>query len=554
MAEFSVTADPAPGGNSRLLYWALAIAAVLAYLAVFKLAPECAGNEGGKLVMGRRLLDSSFLATDPAVAGDAWGFHLSLLYSSIVGALWVLLGKGLAVAMVGRVLVWLFVLVALARLIRTLGLSPLATALALLAWLVVGQSAGADEWIFGSLEGKCFAYGCLFLSMEALLRGRPVAGGFFAALATWFHVLVGGWGSMVLVAVMLWRRRDFAWRTVVHFSATAAVLASPQLAIAVSYALGGAAPGASNLDVNGIVVFFRTPHHMDPAMFLKLSNAVLIVVQAMAVLVLIGRAVSARDARFLRSVLAFVLLLFGAGLVARWAGVVWFLKYYPFRLADVLVPLLFWLTTFGYLVRVVATGPIRFPIALFRNWRLLRSRWPAAALLVTLAVGLYQVHEVYWIRRWELSTVHRQWRQFLAGEKRPYAGMTGWIQGNTSKTALFLIPPCEYTFWIEAERPEVVDFKHSPHNAKVIDWYQRIKALNGGREFKERGFDACRELRRNYPRLTIPQLRTIRQDYGADYYLTDTERQDLAGYLVHANKQYFLYELRPLAEAQGSAP
>ena len=89
----------------------------------------------------------------------------------------------------------------------------------------------------------------------------------------------------------------------------------------------------------------------------------------------------------------------------------------------------------------------------------------------------------------------------------------------------------------------VVVFKAVPSNARALQWRERMLALNGDREFAQRGTRICGELEENFPNLSHGQLGRIAARYGATHYLVAPPRPDLAGALVQAFPGAAIYDL-----------
>jgi hypothetical protein len=119
-----------------------------------------------------------------------------------------------------------------------------------------------------------------------------------------------------------------------------------------------------------------------------------------------------------------------------------------------------------------------------------------------------------------------------------------WIRLNTPASAVFLAPPWERTFWIEAERAQVVSHKRVPHSAAIVEWYERMTAINGG-PFHAQGQAALDELQHNYASLTAARAQQLAARYGAGYFLALRPLDELSGSLVYQNGSYYLYQLKP---------
>ena len=141
-----------------------------------------------------------------------------------------------------------------------------------------------------------------------------------------------------------------------------------------------------------------------------------------------------------------------------------------------------------------------------------------------------------------LLRFEKTWAAYIRNEKDPWQEMAEWIRGNIDRKAVILAPPWEDSFWLQAERAEVVNFKEQPHNAQILAWHERLQAVNGG-PFRSRGADVEQELRQHYAGLSAEQIERIHKLYGADFYLTTRPQGELAAWLVHKNGSYYLYDL-----------
>jgi hypothetical protein len=226
---------------------------------------------------------------------------------------------------------------------------------------------------------------------------------------------------------------------------------------------------------------------------------------------------------------------FGLGLVARQFNLFWYLKTYPFRVADVLVLLFFWLALSELIVLLASRSCNTKPSA--------QAVLQGAGIAVLLAVTAFCL-----VRgnpqggRSSLQAFIQSWMQYGKRIETPYYEMIHWIRANTPKPATFITSGLGGDFWLAAERAEVVNFKRNPHNILAIEWYRRYSALNGG-TFRGVGFSTWDEISDNFPNLSQTQLDEIHKLYGGSYYLTTKARSDLTAQLVHENGSYYLYDL-----------
>lgn len=493
--------------------------------------PRYQPNEPGRLVSVRQLFDSSFPAPDWLQAAGYDEDRLTVGFKFVLSPLWLVTQTPIAVALAGRLIVWTLLLYALIRLARAMDVGPYALAWGLVLWIGIGQSLGAGEWVFGGVEGKCFAYALLMLALEAALRQRLMRAAFLCGLSWWFHVPVAAWGTLALSGSLALRFRDHDSKRLLRSGLLAAALLLPMVVVALKYT-GPAGLVGANSFADWIVVVFRSPHHLDPDYFhggrefLKLLGCAAVATVGFHVIT------SRSKAALLSLFMAVLLLGFAAGLIARKLDFLWYLKTYPFRVADVLIPLFFDLALPGLVVRVVSRASSGRPSA--RAVLVLKR----AGIGILLAVSaLFLLHG-----RADLRRFARAWVEYARQTESPYHEMAQWIRSNTPKSATIITGAWDADFWIEAERAELVNFKRNPHNALAIEWYRRYSALNGG-PFQTTGFETKREMEAHFPWLSREQLDVIRARYGGDYYLTTAARSDLRRPLVHENGSYYLYDL-----------
>ena len=133
--------------------------------------------------------------------------------------------------------------------------------------------------------------------------------------------------------------------------------------------------------------------------------------------------------------------------------------------------------------------------------------------------------------------------------------MYAWIRDETPTDSVFITPYLP-EFWIYAEREQVAGFRHPPHDRRLIEWQQRLEALNGFQPFIRRGFNIKKELSDNEGSLTVAQILRIRDRYGATHYLAKQRRPELDAYLLYAIGRYYLYRIVELEpdRARSRAP
>ncbi|MGC1273404.1 MAG: hypothetical protein WBC44_06820, partial [Planctomycetaceae bacterium] len=241
----------------------------------------------------------------------------------------------------------------------------------------VGNLSG--EWLVGGIEGKVFAYGLLIAAIALWLDGRATASAACLGGAVSFHPVVGVWGVLcgaAAEAVGWWRgdrpaiTRHRGW---IVPAIVLVVTALPGLVPAV-LSLDGSSPDDA-ARATYMQVFIRLRHHLDPTQFSPARYVGYGLLLAGWLTLWIGNrrrddesdATGGRTDRwFLVFVLTSVAIAI-AGVAIGWHnGSAWtmplrdlrgtLLKFYPFRLADVFVPLAFSMAMAAFL-----TGPASEP-------------------------------------------------------------------------------------------------------------------------------------------------------------------------------------------------
>ncbi|NOZ39616.1 MAG: hypothetical protein GXP24_05250 [Planctomycetes bacterium] len=458
------------------------------------------------------------------------------------------------VAWIGRLTAWLALAIAWQRLSRTVTGLPFRGVLsAMLLVTLIDWTNFAGEWVVGGVEGKCFAYACVFWGLAALAEERwrtvwPCLG-----LAAAFHVLVGGWSVIAAAFVWLWQPRD-------NRPTLASML--PALLLGGVFALPGVVPALhltqtvspeTVSQANQIYVFDRLPHHLSP-------------------LTLSGRELGRKALRFGLLLLGFAWLRFfctrqtlciqqpenpplappceGGGLdsssfrpldllmrfavatlVISVAGLAWelatwnhpavaarILKYYVFRLADIAVPLA---TSLG--------------VGWLTHRLLLRqSKWGVALLL--LAVSLPTLHLLN-ISRTRFQTpcppADRRLKDVAA-----FREACDWVRDHTPTDALFLVPRHAQSFKWYASRSDLVTWKDVPQSADaLLTWRKRFfdvhKHYNEAGEYVSYGSLASQGTAR---------IRELAEKYQFDYVLTN-EYPPLLLPVVYTNDTYTIYSV-----------
>jgi hypothetical protein len=408
----------------------------------------------------------------------------------------------------------------------------------------------AGEWVVGGVEGKGFAYALVLLGLGSLVRDRWGVAILFFGAASAMHVVVGGWAT--LAAAIAWlassqrpRLKQIAWPLAGGFA-----LALFGLAPAV--ALTWHADPAVVREANRLYVYERLYHHLLPERFppwFVLRHVCLVL--ALAALVSCGP----RDARFARlyrfvaAAIAIAAVGMTLSLLVPVAPdfVASVLRYYWFRLSDVMAPL----------------GASLVATAIVARWSIALPRRYALGVAVLAVVAGCHLGEVIWRRHLDpfppadATAVnldgwrrHYDWAHDDAGlpdeefaELRRWREICQWAQEETRPEAVFIVPRLAQTFRWYSGRAEVVNRKDIPQDAAgIVEWWRRNRLLYGAPLESESPW------RESLTELGAERLRALGAEFGADYAVTSAVPPLALERVGPINPSFAVYRLRPAME------
>lgn len=522
------------GRTSQARRW-LAVALVLVVFFVVGGAPVPHNNETHYLAKAKHYWQPEWCAGDMFLeSADA---HLAFYWT--VGWLtnWFDLPT---VAWIGRCVAWLLLAISWQRLSATVSSLPLRAVLsAMLLTSLIEWTNFAGEWVVGGVEGKCFAYAFIFWGLAAMVEGRWNRAWPLFGLASAFHVVVGGWATLLAGGLWLCQSRPartplvkmLPWLMLGGLISLAGVVPALQLTRDV--------PAETVLAGNQIYVFDRLPHHLAPLTMVPeelgrkaLRFSLLLVGFAWLHFLVVRQPVQqdqedgSRQRWLLLAQFAVATLLLSAVGLA-WELATWnnhqlaarFLKFYPFRLADVAVPL------------ATATGVV---------WlvdRLLHRETALSIVLLVLALGL-PLTDLLLTSRTRLENpvppADRRLRDQVAWVQACY-----WAREHSPEGSLFLVPRFGQSFKWNAHRPDLITWKDMPQNATdLLRWRERYYEVHY--HFDQEGkYVAYRSLAAQ----GTARIKALAEKYALDFVLT-AEYPPLDLPVAHSNEQYTIYDLR----------
>lgn len=487
-------------------------------------------NEAGKLALALQQVDPSWNPND-------WYLNRPQSYQWLFqqisghGLLWFGAGPGALLSRIVGYAAWSW---GAAAICIELGLS-IWMSLGAVALFLTHQSLIAGEWMLGSAEPKTLAYAALLLGFVAWRRRRWWAMGFCSGLAFSFHILVGFYGAaaLALAAVLTDHRtaRRAQW-----LLATAGLilgglpigfaLALHQPAGLLSTPEEGGGPSAS-----WIYTYLRNPHHLVPGSWSGEDwRQALLWLGLFAAACWFSRGASGAEAASRRRLAtwgALTLVPFALGLcISLWDTNGALLRFYPFRVADSVIPLC---TT------------------LLLACQLERSRPRPARLVALMATVVVSVQShTSWAS--EASRFHPTPNTALDNQARAYR----WISTNTPRTIRILTPPSGFEdLTLLTGRAGVAQFKQIPNgNSDIDEWFRRMQDLGGDPGFwrQAQGFRSRRMLNNGFAKMTPRQLRQLASKYQATMVVTlDGHAGPLGWRRAYAASTLSLWEPEPVA-------
>lgn len=491
-------------------------------------------NEGDLLACALQYVNPNWLPND-------WYLNLKIPYrvpfNFLIGN--VILSLGLWTTIVlGRCITYALFASFFLKIARQFNLHYI-TLFIFLLYFLPNQSLAAGEWMVRDLETKVFAYASILFSSYFLWNKKYGWSLALAGVALSTHLLVGAYGGLcLLVTFVVFRERfisDFLKIT----------KAIPLALLTGGWGLFAVVSHLFKKEVNPELshkgweyyVTFRVPHHTIPEWVIGEW-----VMFTLFTLILIWVIVKSNQ-KVLRFFAIYTLAAVGisvVGLLVYTFLPIANMKYYWFRLADVLLPF------FGSLL-LLAMLKEKWA-ARFNSW-MNRTAFIKALLaypkflnvgLIALFFFIFGISNKKKIKAvFELSN----YTSNLIEEKSFDKEMVAWIKANTPQDAIFVVPSFS-NFYLECNRSVIAGFKFSPQDGEQIaNWYERMVDLNNGKPFTKKSFEALREQQGNYAKIDDNHLKLLKEKYGATYYLAFNKKQELNAEMVYHTKRFILYKI-----------
>lgn len=403
-----------------------------------------------------------------------------------------------------------------------------ASAAVFLGLAACGNFAG--EWLVGGVEGKVFAYGCWLWACACWRRGAVRAAAAWAGATVSFHPVVGVWCLVAAGFVWITRPRETAAtsrpspRTLAEGLFILGLTSLPGLWPALSLLVGGDPQVAREAD--RIVLTQRLGHHLDPMLFppaaYRLYGVLLVLWGALSSIVPRSAGTAAWQRFLIGS-----LLVAAAGLIVGWLPAwtsldplvpirVAVLKFYPFRLADLCLPL----TVAVLAVQAIESRRNEAPES--------RSPAPAGRYLVVTLLGL--------LTALLLSAPDANASGMTPENRRHWIAACHWLRDHTPPGALIATSNESWAVKWFSDRPEYVNFKDCPQDAPgIVEWRRRRQTLV-----------AWNRAARRDKAISTDDLHELHRLTGIDYLLVNASRYSgLTDAPVYRQGPFEVYRVRP---------
>jgi hypothetical protein len=376
-------------------------------------------------------------------------------------------------------------------------------------WLS-NQSLFAGGWMVKGFETKVFSYFFVLLALLKLMNEKPKLTMFFLVVATYFHLLVGGWITISILIYMLLEKTKL--KQVIAYGVVYFISILPLL-VYMYYGTIGMPDVESEVSINWIYTYYRNPHHTAPfksidLFFRNYFWGILISIAALGLSLKYRIQLFAKNtfqkkltnlliATVIQQIVMLVVAVFDR------EGVI--LKTYPFR-TSVITMLLLGILLFSIIDRTVK----------FNKFFFFKKHYVDAILImVTIAIL-------------SLKTSKYESSQLLGNYSDSYDALTTYVSENTNKEALIISLDKElpFSFMRKTQRNQFVVGKIIPSDkVKIVEWYKRIEDR--------------KKLIEN-----INFIDSIKMKYDVTHGISKNPIEHVNLNLIYENEAYHIYELK----------
>jgi hypothetical protein len=408
----------------------------------------------------------------------------------------------------------------LTKIFKKLNFSVIEALIVIAVFFLPKQNFFGGEWMIRGFEGKTLAYVFVLWSLYEFLGKKYLTGVILAAFSVYFHVLVGGWYSIIIFGYLLLKEGFFRC---FKFGIIYIFLVSPvMIYLFTNYFVDN--PSIINgMNTNWIYTALRNSRHTYPFKSLDffvtkfLGGTILTLISYMLCIFYFRRCKDENLAFFNTLNIIIFTQQFLFLLIAAFDKNGFILKYYPFRLSCLAV-------LFMYIILVLYTKKyllLLFPENLTGKIKdKSKIIWSLTIILIMSFVGVSLKDNLRHIKSYNDSIKQK-------------SELYKFVRNNTLKNDVFIFYKHENRFkyadlsFMRNTQREVFSIKKFiPTSSRAIyAWYIRLQENN--------------KLDKN-----ISYLREIENKYKIDYLLSASSREDKSLKLIYKDKRYYLYKIK----------
>jgi hypothetical protein len=352
-------------------------------------------------------------------------------------------------------------------------------------WLLYGQSIVGGEYIVGSLQGKSFAFVFLLFALDGFLKQKDIMPSIFLGLCFSFHPSVGIWGGLGIGLTFLILRYPIKKLTKIVFFT--ALFALPGLIALIPYFFEGKSFSWEDWKYFALTL---QGYHLDPSSWV-LRDILFVYILLAFNWFCFRKNKEDLAQRFLISFQFFLCLFFSLGMVVRYTENYELLKFYPFRLFPLLVPLLFFLNLMKvYHHSVIKPG---VGVVMLGFLALLSFGNPLGAI-----VDSGRMNYMFWTQKED--DLRRSFK---------------WLAESTPNGSIVVSPPWRRDSWYISRRAQIVSLRYFPID-RLGECRERIECMVGKIETYPPK-DRLRTMESFYNQLKENEIESIIKKYGGDY-------------------------------------
>jgi hypothetical protein len=449
-------------------------------------------NESLYLLQLAKFWNPNFLSNDWTFSGPLFSHFV---FNLIFGPLTLLFSLEV-VGWVGRILSWSLILFALFQLGKHFQIPLWMITASIFLWLFYGQSIVGGEWILGTFEAKCTAYGLLFFSLNGFIQQRLILPSILLGLAFTFHPVVGLWSALAVGFTLIVLRYPIG--AVIKSGCYTTLFALPALIPLLMTPFQSGDQSAESWKFLALVVI---PYHFDPFYFGASGKHLLL----LAILLCFNwiHFKSDRNNHALRLLIffqAFLGLFFVLGFVARFTDNYQVLMFMPCRLFPVLLPLFFFFHLSSALHHF-SSIKMRKGLVMVGCLALVMFGNP-----VDIFVDTVKKHYSMWSRQEE------DWEKAFK-----------WVAKNTPNNSIIISPPWRGESFYLSQRAQIASW-WVPRLDRLTEWRERLESLAGNVSGVRPETTKARleYMVAHYNQLPPTEIASLVAKYGAEYLVSST--------------------------------